>query len=508
MLPVVSAVVPVPARFGGQRAVDGQGLRQFLQRHLALHLGEFTVVGQQRARLDTLQTQPADLHGGVGGGAGQRARQGRGQQPQRGTAAAVHHADVEHTVRQIGAAARRQTHPVIGAVAREQQPQRVPAAADLGLQRMPVRAHHAQHRQQPGGPSADPRRPVLPHPHQLRIHAQAQRVEEHALPRTAAEPPHVDPHALPVPDRLREVARVLHTEVVGEVVERAARQHRQRQSVPQCRRRGRVHRAVPAADAEHRGSGGRLVQFGAHVLGAALHDLRRGQRVRQRADPLGGPRRGVDHQHQTRAVRQHRELCAGPGGRCHLGAGRHHAPYREGRAHPQRRTRHDIAREVHAGVDPGRRHRERDRRHHRAPRRGLQRDPGREGRRGRGVTGRERRGDRLACQMPGGRDMVQQRPGTADRPLAERVDGEGRQGQRGETAGGRPAGAGGADRAHRGRRGEPQLPVAGAAAQPWQHRPGTRPVVLGGQPEEPAVQGEQPVAQRVPAGLRGGEVDV
>lgn len=294
---------------------------------------------------------------------------------------------------------------------------------------MPVGPQHPKRPEHPGRPAADPARPALPLAHQLRIHAQAARVDEDALAAVAAEPARVHAHGLAPLYGPGQVPRSLHAEVVGEVVQGAAGQYRERHAVAQGDLSGRVDRAVAAAHAEHRDTGRRLLQLGPHVRRFALDDLGRRQPVVQGAHPVGGARGGVRHHHQTLAVRQCRHLRAGPGRRDDLGARRYQAPYGERGARAQRRTGQDVARDVHTRVDPGERDRPGDRGHGGAPGRGLQRDAGREGRRRRGVAGGERGRDRLSLQLPDLGDRVQDGAGAADRALAEGADGQGGEGQ-------------------------------------------------------------------------------
>ncbi len=366
---------------------------------------------------------------------------------------------------------------------------------------MPVRAQHPQRAQQPGRPAADPVRPAVPLAHQLRVDPQAQRVQEQTPAVAGVVPGRVHPYRLAVPDRTHQITFVLHAQVVGEVVQGAAGQHRERQAVPQGDPGGRVHRAVTTAHAQHPRPGRRLRQRVTDLLRRALHDLRLRQRTLQRPDPVGGARGPVGDHHQTLALRQRGCLGTRPGRAPHLGAGRHQPPHQEGRPHAERRPGQYVTREVHTRVHPGGRHRERHRRHHRAPGRGLQRDPGREGGGRRGMPRREGRGDRLPPQLPHQRHRVQHRPGPAHRALADRVDGQRRHAERGQAPQGRPAGPRGAARGHRGGRREPQHPVVRAAAEPGKHPLGARPVPGGGRLEHPAVQIEQPAQQA--AGGRG-----
>lgn len=348
----------------------------------------------------------------------------------------MHHPDIQQAVRQIETPAGGRPHLLVHAVAREQHPQGPLFALELGPER-PLRGEHPCRRQHPGGPPADLRGPALPDPHQLRIGAEAEGVEE--VPRPAPRPvgprceaAQVDLYRVAGGQRPAGVVDLLDPDVVREVVQCATGEDGQRHTVP-GRHHGRpVDRAVPAADAQGPAVTGGLLQRGHQLARIALHHFGERQRVPDQGRlGRGRTRRPVDHHDEILAAGQDRCLGVRAAGGGQLVTGRYEPPYREGGTHPERRPDHHVARIVHPGVDAGRGHADGERRDDRAPAPRLQRDARGEGGGRSRVPGGEGRGGRLPLELPHHRYGVQYRSRSADRPLGHRVGDGRRHGQRG-----------------------------------------------------------------------------
>ena len=429
----------------------------------------------------------------------------------RGQPPAVHDPDVEQPVREVDTPAGREPHPVVGAVARRtaattavRSPAEFGAAADGARCAAPAarRAPRPASRRSAG----DQRSPL---PHQLRIHAQAEGVEEDA-PRGAAtrNRAHVHRDGLAVCGRARRRSRSPSTPRSWAKWFRVP---------PGSTASGRpCRRAISAAaltvpspphTPSTRARAAAFSSSSCSRAGFAHHDL--GVRQRVRAAPGPGP--GLPAPVFATMTSPPPSGSAGasrarPGRRRHAGPGS--APGRVPRTPRPRPARRPRGRRSGSGRRCTR-GRAPPRRRAAPPPRPSRRDssatPVGERRRGRGVSGGERRGDRLPLQPP-------DQPGPGPAPAGGRRTDRlprvlivgGGQGQRGDAAR-RPPGGPAACRS------PPRAAAVANHSSPWLalrlSRGSTR--SAPGQCrerhrlEEPQVQGRSRSTQAVPARDRG-----
>ena len=317
----------------------------------------------------------------------------------------------------------------------------------------PAAAQHADERDDLRQPLAQDTLELPPGVHQIHVHAGARGVDERPVAHQAEV--HLDGFA--VAQRGQGVASRLDAEVGREVVEGAGRDHQQRQARLPGDRGRRADRAVAPGHAEDPGAGRGQAQPRGQVSRVGLDDRGLGQ---VRGQPRGQPGRGrsrgrVDDQRQALPGHRDRRLPRRPDR-----YGRPRRPPRppaQGRQ-PRRgadgRPGQDIRRVVHARGHP----RGADRRGQRDPGRGqrrhLDRRPDGEGRRVRGVPGREGRAPGNSPQ-PASDGNVGVRAAPARQALADDV---GRRAGRRHAAQAAPGGP-------------PGLPVARGPQRGGQHHP-------------------------------------
>ena len=99
--------------------------------------------------------------------------------------------------------------------------------------------------------------------HELRVRADARGVDHHVA---LVETHQVDARDAAAPDRVDGLGHAVAVDVLREVVERAAREDRQRKPGLDRDACGARHRAVPATDGEHLGPLGRVAQYVLEVV--------------------------------------------------------------------------------------------------------------------------------------------------------------------------------------------------------------------------------------------------
>ncbi|SIM77267.1 Uncharacterised protein [Mycobacteroides abscessus subsp. abscessus] len=244
-----------------------------------------------------------------------------------------------------------------------------------------IAPQHVQHRVHGGQRFAYAALELLADLHELGVGTDARRIDHHLA---LVQVDQVDSADTAPSDRVDGLGHALAADVLGEVIEGAAGENRQRPVGLDRHTGSACHRAVAASHREHlRPARGRTHHFDDVIVLAQLDNFGARQRFAHLfQDPLPGAIAGrrIDHQYDTLAPGPcgcfHPQRLARRNRRRH--DRRHHARAQDCQSRTDPKSREDVAGVVDAGRHPGQPHQTGEQREPKAQRRAFQADSHRE----------------------------------------------------------------------------------------------------------------------------------